>query len=765
MGNALRFYLAILTIAVPGTFSQQRIATAMALDERDEAGILQEMRSTRGVDHWGSNDVLMGLTRPPNQPVRSIAEWEKAHAVFFAVDSDITSSLILNRKTKTANSPDNVYTRSQKVVAALNNLFCQAEDEADDESDDSDPRSVALAGKKKSPQCTNGALEPEYLDESFNRLAMAHDFFATISRLCRYVDVVLLIDSPRSDELEISQVVHRMQAFDAAKEVLASPHVLFLQARFDTKWIRDYGPLFVRDSSGAIVCVDTRYDLPSTSQNEMIKQIIASSRRTLAALQTSGAQQQASKDDAQEETTRLHDDQAPSNLAARLRQKDGSRLRPHPVSVVRPPIVLSGGDFFTDGQGLGFTSTRTLRDNGGNVEMLDLNFKKYLGIDQMVYLHPLPGDTIKHIDMFFQIASPNVILLGKFAGTGDGTPAERRLQSAAVAALEDNLEILRSHYEQIGKPVSVIDDDRITLDSRAVNIVRIPMPAVLRPEYSRVEAALNEYNVASKDYEDHEDLLQLITRFKDQLTELELGLRALSELAKEAAQKHPVDDHDLELLAVLTKSGSGASKALARYSSLTGEYELENKTLKADSDKLTAALTRLHAQAESAVDREEPLDTAAIAPASDATKALIHTALDFASHVQGDNDKDVSLAAASGRRMAEAIAKLQQVLKGSRYGSDLYRTFLNLLQVRTPGAVVLILPTYRDGALKPSGDVAERRIQSVFQQLYGNVVVVPAPSDTFIQELGSIHCLTKVLPEDVEFLKSSRNRLTAEPTQ
>lgn len=84
-----------------------------------------------------------------------------------------------------------------------------------------------------------------------------------------------------------------------------------------------------------------------------------------------------------------------------------------------------------------------------------------------------------------------------------------------------------------------------------MNIVRIPMPAVLRPEYSKVDTAINEYYAAYKDYESHEELLQLIARFKKQLSELELGARALAELSKEAAEKHPVDDHDAELLSAL----------------------------------------------------------------------------------------------------------------------------------------------------------------------------------------------------------------------
>lgn len=453
-----RLYLVITTIFIATAFSQEKKFNRLAADDRGEAEALQEIRSARGVDHWTPNDVLMGLTRPPYHPVHSIAEWEKAGAVVFALDSDLSNSFLLNRKIKTTNSPEKVYSRDARVVAALNNLYCQADDD-----DDSDLSLGANASERKdSAQCTNGALNQDFLEQSFERLEMGHDFLATVSRLSRYLEVVLLVNSAGSDELEVTRMVQRMRTFDAAKDVLISPHVLFMQAQFDTKWIRDYGPLFVRDSEGSIICVDTRYDLPSTSQDEMIKRLLTRAKQAHEAQGNDRDRTDASDSDTGNEASRLHDDEAPSILAARLRQTNGGSINSHPVSVVRPPIALSGGDFLTDGQGVAFTSTRTLRENGGNVEMLDLNFKRYLGIDHLVYLHPLPGETIKHIDMFLQIASPNVILLGKFSA-GAGSAAEQRLQSTATAALEDNLNIIRSYYEHMGRKVNVIDSDRIDL--------------------------------------------------------------------------------------------------------------------------------------------------------------------------------------------------------------------------------------------------------------------------------------------------------------
>src|SRR5207247_82596 len=59
---------------------------------------------------------------------------------------------------------------------------------------------------------------------------------------------------------------------------------------------------------------------------------------------------------------RVHDDQVPTVLAPQL----GRRYLEQPITVVRPPLQMWGGDLFTDGAGNGFTSTNTLVMNGGD---------------------------------------------------------------------------------------------------------------------------------------------------------------------------------------------------------------------------------------------------------------------------------------------------------------------------------------------------------------------------------------------------------------
>ena len=721
---------------------------------QDGDTVLRDLISARGIEHWSETQILMGLTSPPSQPVHPIVEWENARGVMFALDSDITGSLDLNLRTKTVNNAASVYGRRPQLVEALNEIFCGDLSDDDDDDSDSSADAKAKAGKKAEDSgCNDGRLDKIELDRAFDRLAIAHDFLAMVSGLARFVDVLLLVNGDSSNELQLDKVADHLREFRAGAELLSSQHVYLIQTRFDSKWIRDYGPLFVWDSSGSLTVVDARYDPQATEQSDQVKALMASLKGL------AGASQSEAVDDGRDDDKqgRLSDDEAPSVLATRFRQLDGTLLRGSPVSVVRPPIVLSGGDYMTDGQGTAFTSARTLRENGGNVEQLDINFRKYLGATKVVYLHPLPGQTVKHIDMFLQFAASNVILLGKFARMPESTD-EVRLQHAASAALEENLRILRDHYLRLGRKVKVMDEDGFVLDPHAVNIVRIPLPPVSRPLFGLVERTLRAFYAARRDYDEHSTLLRLLIRFDAQAKILEEGSESLTEIEKEAAADHPVDEHDDEVLQAIKMGAKEMSSVITRYSALSGdEYEHESEAISKVAGSVIDAMDHLHALLVKDID-EHPLSPSEVGTALAGLAQLENTAEAFAEKVTADNEKDENLKSMSIVRLRTSSEELRKVEKLYRYGTDLYRTHLNMLQVRTPGLMVLAVPTYRDPAIHPEEEIATSRIKAVFSQLYGRVEVVPVPSDAFIRELGSVHCLTKVLPEGVEFVKSDWNR-------
>ena len=480
------------TVMVASTIllSQQPSRNAIGLETDDAA--LREIRADRGIDHWAEEEILMGLTRPPSLAVRPVPEFDRGGAVLFAVSQDIVESLTLNRRLHTAESAAPVRNGDAQVVETLNAFFCNAsgadqdddtEGDKDADDDDSTWRNLLRRVLEDAQQgCVDGELEKDSLDQHLHSLAVAHDFLEMTAGLAQYVDVVLAVPPVLEEGLATAQLAARMRSFPSGRSLLDSPHTSFLEEPLDSKWMRDYGPFFVRDAKGALLTVDTRYPeaTKGTKPNAELRELI----RVIAQASRSDGKAEGDQPGEPAASARSDDDRFPSVLSADLRERAGGKLQSRPLSVVRPPLALSGGDFATDGQGTVFTSTETLRENGGSTDLVDLNFQKYLGAQNVVYLHPLPGETVKHIDMFFQAAAPNVLLLGKFAVIADDTP-EAQLQGRAAADMEDNLEILRSHYERLGKTVKVIDDDQVALDPRAINIIRVPMPAVLRRSMAR----------------------------------------------------------------------------------------------------------------------------------------------------------------------------------------------------------------------------------------------------------------------------------------
>ena len=102
--------------------------------------------------------------------------------------------------------------------------------------------------------------------------------------------------------------------------------------------------------------------------------------------------------------------------------------------------------------------------------------------------------------------------------------------------------------------------------------------------------------------------------------------------------------------------------------------------------------------------------------------------------------------------LTEQVEKLQ---KRYPYGSDIYRTFLNALQVKTESENLLLMPTYR------GLDETERRVKGIFRRAYasayGGVTIIDVDSDHMIQLSGSIHCLTQTIPSELDVFPDDWN--------
>lgn len=207
----------------------------------------------------------------------------------------------------------------------------------------------------------------------------------------------------------------------------------FVPAEVSSKWVRDFGPIFGVDRAKHLLVLDPAYIDP---------RIELSNYLTTEGLDT--AEQRARGRAAlSRELERLRgDDISPAILAANIQvQDDISTL------LVRPPLILEGGDLMPVDARTALVSRSTLEANGGRTYFVEDTLKRYFGIDHVHYLQCLPGETIEHIDFIVQIISPTAILAAAPPTFDPGASTARQLLKEELdRRLRANLAYLRKHF-------------------------------------------------------------------------------------------------------------------------------------------------------------------------------------------------------------------------------------------------------------------------------------------------------------------------------
>ncbi|MEM6271453.1 MAG: agmatine deiminase family protein [Bacteroidota bacterium] len=173
---------------------------------------------------------------------------------------------------------------------------------------------------------------------------------------------------------------------------IALNRVRFLEAPFNSIWIRDYGAnTTYKEEVDSLKLVEWIYNRP-----------------------------------------RPLDDAIPDAVAADL----GLPL----YSTVAAPydLVHTGGNFHTDGFGTAFSSDLILDENGLGGQynitikgeaMIDSIMQLYMGIDRYIKMPELTFDIISHVDMHWRLLDEETLLVGEFpTGLSDGPQIEANLQ-------------------------------------------------------------------------------------------------------------------------------------------------------------------------------------------------------------------------------------------------------------------------------------------------------------------------------------------------
>lgn len=363
------------------------------------------------------------------------------------------------------------------------------------------------------------------LEGVFARAGMGELMLELITSAARYTDVVVLHDE---EELQtVARVIAGVRAADT--DLLERVH--FVPARVGTVWLRDHGPVFARDRApgpGGLVVLDSVYrDARFESRVE---------QERLA----SGEDGPAFRKMAVDLGKRSKDDTTPVYLAQYLRQRGADA----PVRLSRPPAQVWGGDIATDGQGNVFVSTETLTMHGGKQAELDAILRDYYGAASVVYLEPLPGPTVKHLDMFFKVVDADTFFLASYdhedeAHAGAGEYA-RYLQAEIKAVLARNEARLRKAFPGRG-------------------VVHVPMPAVVMPTEAQVVREYRDLFYLQKLLRDTPSLREHLARAADPNERVEVE-RRLTERAVEQYRlqfkAEPGSDAERELVDKLIRESS-----------------------------------------------------------------------------------------------------------------------------------------------------------------------------------------------------------------
>jgi agmatine/peptidylarginine deiminase len=271
------------------------------------------------------------------------------------------------------------------------------------------------------------------------------------TEVAKHAKVLLAIDTLSQFE----EFVKQARARGLAQLVEA---VDLLTAETNSIWIRDYAPFMVRDPNNRLLAIDTIYCPTRTGAFKSLRDC----------LESGGA---GNRDD------RSKDDLFPYVMA----QDSGTEW-------VRAPLVIEGGNLQVDGAGTCYTSRKTLEHNGESEITLNDRLGRYLGCKDVVYLDPIPGDALGHIDMFFRVASDNVFLLADYRPISHPITARSYMQERVREALDRTARSL--HEIRPNATIYRVPMPDLVMDSRGnayfashMNFLRAGN-AILVPAYS-----------------------------------------------------------------------------------------------------------------------------------------------------------------------------------------------------------------------------------------------------------------------------------------
>lgn len=238
---------------------------------------------------------------------------------------------------------------SARPLTSLNPVFVPAE---------FDPQDILLVGGSQLAELHPGVLA------------------AIVQAAAEDIQITILSGSPAGTAL-IDSVLDKNSRGTGTVEIIELP--------IRSMWVRDFGPVTVRDGAGRRTLVDFKY---------------------------------------RERRGNALDDSVPGHLARELG-----------IGLETNPLLVEGGDFLGNGRGLCLMSTRVINRNAHYLEKEPQQtveeFAVALGFENISLAHPLQGESTGHLDMFSVFLRPDLVLIGSYDPLIDPENAARLDELAA----------------------------------------------------------------------------------------------------------------------------------------------------------------------------------------------------------------------------------------------------------------------------------------------------------------------------------------------
>jgi agmatine deiminase len=359
---------------------------------------------------------------------------------------------------------------------------------------------VTAAPPPKTPRALGYRMPAEWEPHEATWLAWPHNpqdwpgKFASIPWL--YVEIVRLLSERENVHLIVKDAAMQVRVTGMLERAgLNLDRVLFHRWLTDRGWMRDSGPIFVRNAEGRVGLTHWRFNGWAKYDDWHLDEKIPGRVEKLLKLPA---------------------------WQPLVRNQNPTVPHPFPRSgrkwVENQRVVLEGGSIDVNGAGALLTTEECLlsdvqqRNPGVTREQLEQVFSDYLGIDQVIWLgRGIAGDdTHGHVDDIARFAAPDTVIAA----------VERDTRDPNHAPLAENLRTLKSVRTREGKQFTVIE-------------LPMPRPIVFRKQ--RVPASYANFYLANG--------VVLVPTFHDPNDRV-----ALNTLAQVFPDRDVIDVHSVDLI-------------------------------------------------------------------------------------------------------------------------------------------------------------------------------------------------------------------------